>query len=144
MRDITESYRERRETYIVPQRHDQNHGLAQRRRHGAEAADLIEAVAIVEGGELGLAKVGRQRMTRDASGRRVGHGDLLAALDEVLRDVVVAELGHHPESSSQPSTRGYESFRVVILRELFRSVDCLALAVEVLSAHAICFLPSAM
>lgn len=81
-------------TYVVPDGHDEDHGNPEGVVHLLEAADLLEAVAVVEhiehgGAELGgdLAAVGH------ALPRRRRDLDLAAVLDEVLGELVLLEAG---------------------------------------------------
>lgn len=78
---------------VIPEGHDENPLPAEGRVELGEASDLREAVAVTKGLELGGAELGSDGVTGHAADGRVGHVNLGAILDEVLRDLVVGELG---------------------------------------------------
>lgn len=80
-------------THVVPDRHDEDHGLCKGLVHGRHAANLVEAVVVAEDAELRLAVLGGDGARgRHALVGGAGDGDLLAVLDEELRVGVVLEL----------------------------------------------------
>lgn len=88
---------------VVPQRHDQNHGLGQGGAHLGQAALVLERGLVAEGGLLRVAVVrGDGVVLGGASDGAVRVGDQLAVLDvEALdlgqRAVGLDELGHNGE-----------------------------------------------
>lgn len=127
-------------THVVPDRHDENHGLAKSLVHGRHTADLVEAVVVAEHAELRLAVLG-------GDGARGGHAieggawdrDLLAVLDEELRVGVLLELSDDAiratvSREEQSSQKQLSDWR---LRKFLAGVEGLALAVEFRVAHAV-------
>lgn len=78
-------------TYIIPERHDEDHGGLVGHVHLREAADLAEAVDVVEGLDGGVAPLLGELVAADVG--RVGVLDLLAVLDEELDDLAGGPLG---------------------------------------------------
>lgn len=88
------SWPAQRRTYVVPDRHDQNHGDREGLVELGEAADLGEAVLVTKDLELRAAKVrGDAAALGKAVKGRGGDLDLLAALNEELGELVGLELG---------------------------------------------------
>jgi hypothetical protein len=81
-----------RMTYVGPDGHDQHHGQAQGLVELGEAADLVEAVAVVEDLELVGAKLGGDGAARrDALEGRGRDLNLLVVLDEELSQLIILE-----------------------------------------------------
>ena len=80
-------------TYVVPDGHDQNHRQGQSLVELFEAADLTEAVPVVESRKLGVAELGGDSAA--LGGNAVDGGgwdlDVLAVLDEELAHLVLLE-----------------------------------------------------
>lgn len=106
-------------TYIVPDRHDKNHGNSESGVELRETANLFKAVAVAKGGRSSLTELGSNVTSFPRNTIPLGWGclDLLAALDEKLGKPVLAELGYNSE--------------------LLARVDGEALAVKIGIAHAI-------
>ena len=108
----------KKNTYVVPDGHDEDHGHAKGGFELRETTNLGEAVAVAEGLELGGAEFGRDVAGgREALIGRGGNRDLLAVLHEELGELAGLELGDDGK--------------------LLAGVDLEALAVEVVVAHAV-------
>ena len=81
--------------YIIPDGHNQDHGDAESFVERAEAADLLEAIAVVKGNGGGAAELRGEGagVAGDAVDSGRGDFDLLAVLDEELGELVVLEAG---------------------------------------------------
>jgi hypothetical protein len=110
-------------TYVVPERHDQNHVALESLGHLGEATLLGEVVCVTEGGLLGLAEILGDLIAGHAVNGALRVGDDLAILHVVALDGLEAaaltldELGHDGE--------------------LLGGVNRHAGAVEVLDTHAV-------
>lgn len=106
-------------TYIVPDGHDQNHRNLQSGVELVKTANLLEPVTVAKSNGSRLAKLRSDRagVARDAVPLGGGYLDLLVVLHEELGKLVLLELGHDSK--------------------LFAGVDRKALAVEVLVAHSV-------
>ncbi len=92
-------------TYIVPNGHDEDHGNSEGRVELRKAADLGKAVPVTKRLELGSAELGGDVATvrrHTLPGRR-RNVNLLAVLDEELREFVLLEAGHDAVKGDEPS-----------------------------------------
>jgi hypothetical protein len=129
------------QTYVIPDRHDEDHGLRNSLVDGREASDLTEAVTVTENGELVLAVI-RGDGARGGQAIVLGTGDLdlLAVLDEELGESILLKLGNNTVRWSVGfhetiSTEG--TLKCLRLREFLAGVYSLSLAVEVRVTHAV-------
>lgn len=95
-------------THVAPDGQDEHHGDGQSVVEGGEAANLGEAVAVVEGDGAGLAELGVDGVGVGGDALDVGDGDLdgLAVLDEDLVHAIGLEAGDDAESALLAKAHG--------------------------------------
>lgn len=125
------------ETYIIPERHDEDHSLLDGIVHLREAANFGEARCIVKCLDGSLAPLLGELVALNTGPGRVGVLDLLAVLDEELDDLALGPLGDNAILSrlAPGEPRACGSAEVALkqnLREHLGGVERLAGAVEVL------------